>query len=584
MTGSKWLQVRWLRRWLGRWDRATQAFDHVEDADLRRRSQLLASLLLAVALLVLVLFPLRYLTVYDSGEFYLRTSISTVSGLCLLALYWLSRRGHPNAAGMTAFVIGSMAIFFTAIAAPTTQVTPFYYLVIMTLFIGLFLAYHLAVMVFAVHAVGMLVLALFVDTVNLRALIQGPLVFNFIMTIAIVIFSLYRERLEAVRQAELSRSEERYRALFEQAQDAILLEDSGGHILDANPAATRLFGYQRAQLTAMNIGDLDADTTLPAPPSVKDTGRPLEWTVRRRDGQTILAESLITPLDAQQQSVYLSTIRDISERRRVERDRLQLAVERERVALLENVISDLSHDLMTPISIIKTSLYLLRRTDDEQQRLDRIGQVEHQLERLQDMIQSVLTLSRLDRGPGREYEFQWGDLNKVAARVVDNYRDAAQRGQQELVFEPDVTLSPWYFDETKLRLALANLVDNALVHTGQGTRITVRTGHITVEGQEQAILEVQDTGPGISAEDMPHILTRFYRAEKHRPTRGGAGVGLSITRKIVEGHEGVVEVHSEPGQGSIFRILLPFSTERDHADGRGPARGHERDDSVVAGD
>ena len=133
----------------------------------------------------------------------------------------------------------------------------------------------------------LLVLALFVDTVNLRALIQGPLVFNFIMTIAIVIFSLYRERLEAVRQAELSRSEERYRALFEQAQDAILLEDSGGHILDANPAATRLFGYQRAQLTAMNIGDLDADTTLPAPPSVKDTGRPLEWTVRRRDGQTI---------------------------------------------------------------------------------------------------------------------------------------------------------------------------------------------------------------------------------------------------------------------------------------------------------
>ena len=100
---------------------------------------------------------------------------------------------------------------------------------------------------------------------------------------------------------------------------------------------------------------------------------------------------------------------------------------------------------------------------------------------------------------------------------------------------------------------IVQLIDNAIHYTPSGGEITVRTAL----NHDHAIIAVVDTGIGITAEDLPNIFKRLYRGERHRPV-GGQGLGLSIAAKIVEAHQGHIEVDSHAGAGSTFRILLPI--------------------------
>jgi signal transduction histidine kinase len=109
-------------------------------------------------------------------------------------------------------------------------------------------------------------------------------------------------------------------------------------------------------------------------------------------------------------------------------------------------------------------------------------------------------------------------------------------------------------DEQELHVALSKLVENAVQHTPRGGTVTLRT---ETRG-EHAIVEVGDTGSGISEEDLPHVFERFYRGDKARTSRG-AGLGLSIAQKIVEAHGGTVEVESVEGRGSTFKVRLPLA-------------------------
>lgn len=213
--------------------------------------------------------------------------------------------------------------------------------------------------------------------------------------------------------------------------------------------------------------------------------------------------------------------------------------------------ADASHELRTPLTAIKgqTEVALQReRTPGEYQEVLRA--VNQEVDRMIRLAGSLLSLARADAGQtpiARERV----DFAQVAADAVDQMRPSATARGLDLV--TDLAPAPLIGDEDLLLQLVLNLLDNAIKYTPSGSvTVSSRTANGTV------VLSVADTGPGIAPEHLPHVFDRFYRADPSRSRQaGGAGLGLSISRWIAEGHGGTISVESESGRGSRFTVSLP---------------------------
>ncbi len=220
----------------------------------------------------------------------------------------------------------------------------------------------------------------------------------------------------------------------------------------------------------------------------------------------------------------------------------------------------ISHDLRTPLASVRAMVEALddRVVDDEAEVARYYSTMRREIERLSRMINDLFELAQIDAGAMR-LDKQPVTLQEVAAEVVDAMQAQARGNGVTLALNVTGTPPEVLLDGTRIERAIANLVRNALEHTPTGGRIDVR---VAVDG-DRVSLRVSDTGDGIEAADLPHIWARFYRAEKSRRRApgadDGAGLGLAITRGIVESHGGVVEVLSEPGAGAAFSVLLPVA-------------------------
>lgn len=252
--------------------------------------------------------------------------------------------------------------------------------------------------------------------------------------------------------------------------------------------------------------------------------------------------------------IFVSVI-DISARKRAEEQRLALAGERERVRLLADFITDISHEFSTPLSIINTRLYLLEKSPDHEKRMELFAVINEQLVYIGNLVEAMLMMMRLDSGRG-QMNFRSLDINKILRNIETQVHASVQAKQQSfsLHFTPD--LPSIQADEQQLHRALREFVKNGIQFTPEGGTITVKTA----ASEGVIVVEIMDTGIGIGEEHIPHIFDHFFRADKARTTRG-AGLGLPIAKKIIDIHQGSIEVHSKLGSGSTFRILLQASTE-----------------------
>jgi two-component system phosphate regulon sensor histidine kinase PhoR len=244
---------------------------------------------------------------------------------------------------------------------------------------------------------------------------------------------------------------------------------------------------------------------------------------------------------------------DITPRKRKEEQALELARERERVKMMTSFTKDAAHDFRTPLSTISTSVYLLLKSTDADQR-ERHGQtIEQAVQRLTQLLDGLTTMTQLDSL--NELEMHVVDVNELIESVVSVVSDTPRAGLRP-VLKLDKTVQWVCGAAYELRQALRNLVDNALLYTpGEGS-VVIRT----FQAGDHVAVEVRDTGIGISADDLPRIFDRFYRTDTARSSEtGGIGLGLSIARKIVELHQGRLEVESELGKGSVFRVYLPVT-------------------------
>ena len=250
---------------------------------------------------------------------------------------------------------------------------------------------------------------------------------------------------------------------------------------------------------------------------------------------------------------------DISERMQAERHQLDLALERERINLLQRFMGDVSHDFKTPLTSIKLSVYLLNRVQDEAKRQRHIQVIDMQTTRLEKLVTDLFTMSRLDQSITGEFDFGEVNLNALVADMLLANEPLIQERQHNTTFEPGENLGVIYGDAFQMERALTNILINAINYTPEAGQIKIRTRQI----QNELVVEIQDNGVGIPSAEHERIFNRFYRVDPARGSgQGGMGMGLAIARKIVEAHGGRIELESEPGKGSTFRVLLPVLQTR----------------------
>ena len=253
----------------------------------------------------------------------------------------------------------------------------------------------------------------------------------------------------------------------------------------------------------------------------------------------------------------VSIIRDITQRKQLEAQTLELLAERERVKVLQRFVSDMSHDFRTPLSILSNSLYLMQRNTDPEKQQFHADKANNQIQRMEKLLGELLQSARLDENRV-SFQFNLIDINPFLEPIIREYTPMGSEKDILINFVPETEICMGWVDTTEFDHAFRNLIENAIAYTPKGGSITIGTAC----QNEQAIISIQDSGIGISPDDLPHIFERFYRADQARSTHtGGNGLGLSIVKRIVEEHKGTIEVTSTIDVGTKFSISLPASEE-----------------------
>jgi two-component system OmpR family sensor kinase len=235
-------------------------------------------------------------------------------------------------------------------------------------------------------------------------------------------------------------------------------------------------------------------------------------------------------------------------------ERLEASFEAEKEAKeqMRRFVADASHELRTPLTSIHGFLeVLLRGAANHPDQLHKaLKSMYGESARLNKLVHDLLLLAKLDRTP--HMELAEGFLDTVVLDMEPQLRILAGNRKLSLSIESNLKCK---YDPDKMKQVILNLFQNAVQHTDP------EKGHIQISltGEKGGVqLTVQDNGPGISEKHLPHVFDRFYRIDSSRARKnGGAGLGLAITKSIVDAHGGTIRVNSKEGEGCIFRVWLP---------------------------
>jgi PAS domain S-box-containing protein len=369
---------------------------------------------------------------------------------------------------------------------------------------------------------------------------------------------------EIARVLELrERSEERlqrFAAIVESSEDAIIAKNLDGTIIEWNSGAERLFGYTSDEILGKPIWTL-------MPPDRTGDMYEILGRIRRgervkhfeservkKNGERIPVSLSVSPIkDASGRIVGAAKIaRDISEQKRLQEELERLYREaQEATRAREDFLSMAGHELRTPLTTLIFQFYTLRRrlAAQPENAAELVDRARQQLERLVRLTEELLDVTRITSGR-LSLEREVTDLSEIAREAAERLRDSAARAGSEIrVDAPPGVRGEW--DRSRLDQVVTNLLSNA-IKFGKGRPIEVQVE----PNSSKARFSVHDRGIGISPEAQSKIFDRFERAVSQR-SYGGMGLGLWITRQIVEAHGGRIEVTSAPGAGSTFTVELP---------------------------
>jgi PAS domain S-box-containing protein len=388
-----------------------------------------------------------------------------------------------------------------------------------------------------------------------------------------------RAQAQATALEAVSRSRDELDLVLAAIPNGITVLDARGQLIYANDAAAQATGFasgaemrcaatddiiRRFQLWDQS-GRLLSAEDLPSRAALRGERQKKLLRYCSLDGQLDRWVSLeavpITNRDGRVERV-ITVMHDVTDQRRVELDNVRLMAEaQEALRAREDLLAIVSHDLRNPLGVVLASTALLLKSNlppDKQERARRqVEAIQRAGNRMNRLIRDLLDFASIQAGR-LSVSKQPQDVGAMVSEVLEVTEPLAAAKSQRLVADvaPELAIR---CDHDRVIQLFSNLVGNAVKFTPEGGTITV---HATREGEVVRFL-VEDTGPGIPAEELPHVFDRYYQAQ--RKNRDGIGLGLSIARGIVEAHGGRIWVESEDGKGSRFFFTLPSGDPASHS-------------------
>ncbi len=406
----------------------------------------------------------------------------------------------------------------------------------------------------------------------------------------------------------LHQSEEHFKALFEFATEAIVVANTSGVIVLANPAAECLFGYALGELIGQKVEILipkkiaDHHIALrnnfhahPGPRTM-GTGRDLFGV--KKDGVEFPVEVSLSPFKTSDGNFVIAFIIDISVRKQMDLDikqkkkeleKLTLELEKrvkDRTMILEEALQQLeisreelktalekekelnemksrfvsmaSHEFRTPLATILSSLSLVSKygeMDEKEKQHRHIQRIKESISHLTDLLNDVLSISKLEEGK-TSINSELFNLTSYTAEIIHELQMLAQKGQQ-IIYKHE-GLQEIYSDKKGLRIIFFNLISNAIKFSPAQSAIEVST----IVSDESIQIKIQDHGVGISQEDKQHLFERFFRGRNVTNIQG-TGLGLSIVARYIELFNGTITVESMVNEGTTFNIVIPNINEHE---------------------
>lgn len=234
-----------------------------------------------------------------------------------------------------------------------------------------------------------------------------------------------------------------------------------------------------------------------------------------------------------------------------------IAIENSRLFRQSDMISELVHELRTPLSALSAAVHLLDREELEEFQRERIRQtIANEVHRLNELTTNFLEFSRLESGR-MPFDKEPVHLEGLLRETYEILRPQAD--QEGVALEADIqqSLAPVMGDRNQLKRLLLNLINNAIKYNEAGGSVRA----ILTRQDHGVQISIQDTGVGIPQDQIGNLFDRYYRVPGSENSFGGTGLGLTIARRIVQNHAGRISVDSEPGKGSTFTIWLPGGME-----------------------
>jgi len=352
-----------------------------------------------------------------------------------------------------------------------------------------------------------------------------------------------------------------FRNMLESAPDAMVIIDHYGKISVVNQQAEKMFGYTREEMLGEEIEILLPNAVrdrhishragYARDPHLRPMGTGMELYGRHSDGTTIPVEISLSPVTSAAGTFVSSVIRDVSARKKLERDLIAAREEAERANKANSAfLAAASHDLRQPVQALSLLTGAIRRTAKQPLVLEMVESQQHSLDAMTNLLNSLLDISRLDAGAVQP-EIENFPIQRIIDRLSSEF--SRQALQKSLTFDACACNTIVCSDPNMLGEIIENLVSNAIRYTDVGT---VSLSCHEADGRLE--IGITDTGVGIEPDQIEQIFQEFHQIKTPGREKEGFGLGLAIVRRIADLLDHEISVRSDPGKGSTFSVFMPI--------------------------
>jgi PAS domain S-box-containing protein len=379
----------------------------------------------------------------------------------------------------------------------------------------------------------------------------------------------YHENLEDIireRTEQLKAEKELLSVTFSSMTDGIIVVDADKNVVLLNNVAETLTGNKLEYARGKNIDEI---FHLIDEHSREPVENPIDKVLTKGNIQTMIEPGILVITDKSEHSVSIAAA-PISKNKGIVSGVVILLHDRSQELEIDRMktdfISSVSHELRTPLTSIKAYTETILRTPGmpEEQKREFLITIDKESNRLAELVNGLLEISKLESGR-IDVVKQSIDVVEVIEQIMLALKCPADNKNITLENTVNGIIPPFWGHESRIRSLISNLINNAIKFTPDGGRVSI---HIEHKNNELEIY-VSDTGIGIPQKEIPYIFDRFYRVHQSDRQIPGTGLGLAIVKEIAAMHGGKVDVKSELGKGTTFKIMLPLTEKCECPTGSG---------------